>query len=173
MVATRRARSGARNPVISQPTRSTASLTSASSMRSPPSLSPPGAGKIAGSTVGSRTSRSRCTNTGRPSSRSVSWDGLSTRPTPRVSSRTRSPASTSRTPHMTTRAGSRPDPRPLSQMPHAPARHMPPRKPEGVVSGELKSAWASSQSTQASGRWRTRVGSVVRQIEQSHDVRTG
>ena len=58
-------------------------------------------------------------------------------------------------------------------MPHAPARHMPPRKPEGVVSGELKSAWASSQSTQASGRWRTSVGSVVRQIEQSHDVRTG
>ena len=34
--------------MISQPTRSTASLTSASSVRSPPSLSPPGAGKMRG-----------------------------------------------------------------------------------------------------------------------------
>ena len=34
----------------------------------------------------------------------------------------------------------------------APARHMPPRKPLGVVSGVLKSPWASSHRTRASGR---------------------
>ena len=50
---------------------------------------------------------------------------------------------------------------------------MPPRKPDGVVSGELKSPWASSQSTHASGRWRARTGSVVMQIEQSDAVSTG
>ena len=42
--------------------------------------------------------------------------------------------------------------------PHAPARHMPPRNSLGVVSGVLKSACASSQSTNASGRSRASTG---------------
>ena len=64
-------------------------------------------------------------------------------------------------------------PRPASQRPHAAARHMPPRKPLGVVSGVLKSPCASSQTTRASGSWRSTVGSVVMQIEQSEASRTG
>ena len=50
---------------------------------------------------------------------------------------------------------------------------MPPRKPLGVVAGVLKSPWASSQTTRASGTWRSTVGSVVMQIEQSEASRTG
>jgi hypothetical protein len=50
---------------------------------------------------------------------------------------------------------------------------MPPRNPLGVVSGELKSACASSQSTFVSGRSRRADGSVVRAIEQSLAKRSG
>jgi hypothetical protein len=38
---------------------------------------------------------------------------------------------------MSTRAGSIDGAKPASQTPHAAARHMPPRKPDGVVSGVL------------------------------------
>ena len=66
-----------------------------------------------------------------------------------------------------------PSSKPASHAPHAADRHIPPRKPDGVVSGSLKSGWASSHSTHASGRSRATAGSVVMQIEQSEEVSTG
>ena len=76
---------------------------------------------------------------------------------------------------ITTRAGSSTasSPSPASQRPHAAARHMPPRKPLGVVAGVLKSPCASSHTNRVSGTWRSTVGSVVMQIEQSEASRTG
>src|SRR4051812_48301601 len=50
---------------------------------------------------------------------------------------------------------------------------MPPRKPLVVVSGVLKSPWASSQTTCTSGSCATTAGSVAMQIVQSEAVRTG
>ena len=53
--------SGASNAVISMPMTSARSATSPSSIRSPPSDSPPVTGNCAGKTDGSSTSRSRWT----------------------------------------------------------------------------------------------------------------
>ena len=77
----------------------------------------------------------------RPSSAPASRSGGAV-PTPARSSSTRSPPSRSRTPVITTRAGSTaaPSPSPASQRPHAAARHMPPRKPLGVVVGRVEVA---------------------------------
>jgi hypothetical protein len=50
---------------------------------------------------------------------------------------------------------------------------MPPRKPLGVVSGVLKSPWASSHSSDASGQRRPTAGTVPTQIEQSVAVSSG
>ena len=72
--------------------------------------------------------------------------------------------------HHAARGRSAPRRGPRPTRPQAPARHMPPRKPLGVVSGVLKSPCASSQSTRASGRWpQRRPASVVSAIEQSAD----
>jgi hypothetical protein len=50
---------------------------------------------------------------------------------------------------------------------------MPPRKPEPVVAGVLKSPCASSQTTHAAGSRRASAGSVETQIEQSDASSTG
>ena len=127
----------------------------------PSSLRPPGRGERgAGSTAGSSTSRSRWTKTSRPPSSVGELRRRSTRPTPCVSSSTRSPASRSRTPHMTTlRRVERRPPRPVSQTPHAPARHMPPRKPRRRRVGRVEVAVrVEPQDAARPGRSRTSAG---------------
>src|SRR5689334_16892253 len=79
----------------------------------------------------------------------------------------RSSSSRSRTPTMCTRAGST---WPSVQTPQAADRHMPPRKPLGVVSGVLKSPWASSQRKRTEGSRATTAGNVPMQIVQSEAV---
>ena len=116
-------------------------------------------------TDGSSPSRSRCTYTG-PS------DGTP-EPTPAASTSTFSPGSRSRTPRNDTDPGSIVSGQPASQRPHAAPRHMPPRKPLGVVSGVLKSPCASIHRNRTPGTRRATVGIVAMQIEQSEAVSSG
>src|SRR3954467_10984150 len=72
-----------------------------------------------------------------------------------------------------TRSGASAGGKPESHTPTDAPRHIPPRKPLGVVSGVLESPWASSHSTLTSGTRAATAGKVERQIVQSDDVRTG